>query len=367
MAVLFDGEIDVHYGFFFLQPPDADPDLSAATGGQVNGLCGAAQLGALSFVTGLHTGPLPLRVEWVREQPALAPTWEDVVEVSLLTDTPQLSLQAFEECVGVQLPAPGSYRVRYCATGMDAAVEADTRDSDEPVLDRYLVQLWPAPPGPDAVVRQTSRIAGYWHGVARHTPAPLTAEEVARAERALIEHGEAKDEHDAWKWAHRPPSDRLLALGGRASRLAHADRPLLDAVAACDAQTQRAIAAWAARRACEIAGAATLDWVARALTVLAQGGTDLPAPFDDEFAALAQLRSIPRDVQPAAGLPEPDSLGVTLTVTPEEGAVGAICCADSPDPPWAAVTALEVASEARPDRSAFFAEVRRAFPALTAT
>ena len=33
--------------------------------------------------------------------------------------------------------------------------------------DRYLLQLWPAEPAPDAVVREGSEIAAYWHGVAR--------------------------------------------------------------------------------------------------------------------------------------------------------------------------------------------------------
>ena len=34
------------------------------------------------------------------------------------------------------------------------------------------MQLWPAPPAHDAVLRQTSAIAGYWHGVALDTPPP---------------------------------------------------------------------------------------------------------------------------------------------------------------------------------------------------
>lgn len=33
-------------------------------------------------------------------------------------------------------------------------------------IDRYLLQLWPAPMAPDAILRQTSEHAAYWHRVA---------------------------------------------------------------------------------------------------------------------------------------------------------------------------------------------------------
>ncbi|WP_433733954.1 hypothetical protein ACQP0C_17585 [Nocardia sp. CA-129566] len=59
------------------------------------------------------------------------------------------------------------YRVRYCAQGMDQARQKDTRLDDEPLLDRYLLQFWPALPEPDRVVRQTSEIAASWHDHAR--------------------------------------------------------------------------------------------------------------------------------------------------------------------------------------------------------
>jgi hypothetical protein len=43
----------------------------------------------------------------------------------------------------------------------------DTVLEDDEILDRYLLQFWPADPAPDAVVRQSSDIAAYWHGWAR--------------------------------------------------------------------------------------------------------------------------------------------------------------------------------------------------------
>lgn len=39
-------------------------------------------------------------------------------------------------------------------------------------IDRYLLQLWPALPAPDAVVRRGSENASYWHGVAAATDPP---------------------------------------------------------------------------------------------------------------------------------------------------------------------------------------------------
>ena len=67
-----------------------------------------------------------------------------------------------------------TYRVRYSATGMDRARRRDTLLAGEPLLDRYLLQLWPAPPAPDSVIRETSRCAAYWHAHARTLPSPRT-------------------------------------------------------------------------------------------------------------------------------------------------------------------------------------------------
>ena len=46
---------------------------------------------------------------------------------------------------------------------MEQGSDADVVMDDEPVVDRFLLQFWPAEPRPDAVVRQTSDTAAYWH------------------------------------------------------------------------------------------------------------------------------------------------------------------------------------------------------------
>lgn len=171
MRVLFDGAVRVHYGFLSLEPADrySAAELMETRAGQSNGLCGAAHPGALSMVTGLHTGPVPVRVELHDTPPAPDDSWEDVVEVSLAPAAEQYGLASFDENHAIgPLPAT-SLRARWHARGMDTAHQEDTSDG-ETELDRYLLQLWPAPVAPDVVVAQGSDQAAYWHGEAAATP-----------------------------------------------------------------------------------------------------------------------------------------------------------------------------------------------------
>jgi hypothetical protein len=106
--------------------------------------------------------------ETIGTPPPLDPTCEDVVEVSFRPVSAHSRLvqwagEAFWELDLKEI----DYRVRYCAQGMDQARQKDTRLDGEPLLDRYLLQFWPAPPEPDRVVRQTSEIAASWHDYAR--------------------------------------------------------------------------------------------------------------------------------------------------------------------------------------------------------
>ncbi|MGN6246697.1 MAG: hypothetical protein ACTHQ3_23890 [Motilibacteraceae bacterium] len=121
------------HGYVFLLPQGMDqPELTATGRGQVNGLCGAALPGVLSLVVALSVGLVPLRVE-------------------LLDIAPP-------------------------ASGMAEAHDM-VRSEGEPVMDRYLLQLWPAPPRPDAVLRQTSPVASYWHRAAAAVPPPSSSEQ----------------------------------------------------------------------------------------------------------------------------------------------------------------------------------------------
>lgn len=170
MTTLFDGELHVHYGFINVFPEGGDPPSDLGRSGQVNGLCGAAEPGALSLITGLHTGAVPFRLEVHEAEPPPGDEWEDVVEASFTTTAVDFWLATFDDGHEFSLPRPGTYRARYSASGMDAANEQDSRMDGEPAFDRYLLQLWPGPAAPDAVVREGSERARYWHGVARETP-----------------------------------------------------------------------------------------------------------------------------------------------------------------------------------------------------
>ncbi|MGH8877778.1 MAG: hypothetical protein ACRD0P_10610 [Stackebrandtia sp.] len=165
MRVMYDGELHVHYSQFYVSSGDAGESAGAGDTrvGQANGLCGAAVPGFLFLTTGLHTGLVPLRLERHDTEPPVPEDWEDIVEVSFTSVEPQVRLLLWE---GDSFPLdlePTTYRVRYCANGMDEGHDIDGRAEGEPVADRYLMQWWPGPFQADRIVKQTSQSAGYWN------------------------------------------------------------------------------------------------------------------------------------------------------------------------------------------------------------
>ena len=165
MTTIFDGRMHLTFGQIYLMTGGVDwPDFDDSRRGQVNGLLGAAQPGRLLLTTGLHTGDVALRVERLDEEPALDDQWEEIVEVSFEPAGTALLLHGLDssQYVKTELPVV-SYRVRYCAADMDKGKEVDVVSDDEPVVDRYLLQLWPAEPAPDVIRKQTSATASYWH------------------------------------------------------------------------------------------------------------------------------------------------------------------------------------------------------------
>lgn len=104
----------------------------------------------------MHTGPVRLAVE-VRDQPPelQADPWEEVVECTVHSAWGRLHVVAEGGDIDV-FPTltphgPGDYRVRCHARGRDIAFDSVVR---EPV-ETYLLQIWPAPPAPDVVHKQT--------------------------------------------------------------------------------------------------------------------------------------------------------------------------------------------------------------------
>ncbi|CAM5640199.1 hypothetical protein [Streptomyces purpurascens] len=295
-----EGEVHVHYGQIYVEsdPDGYGPGLAEAFAGQSAGLCGAAIPGSLHLSTGLHTGDVGFTVEVCEEAPPLDPVWEDVVEVSFRPVSRDSALVQWAGEAAWPLGLEETdYRVRYCAQGMDRAGEKDTRMDDEPQLDRYLLQFWPAPPEPDRVLKQTSLSAAHWHRYARELPPPPTPAERAEAERQerLAEETAERERllaRERWKWGGQSPSQALRDVGGNVRGLLPFDPALLHALDASGPATQRAVALLAARRACEAAGLTTLDWVADALTALAES-RPLPPPFDDDALMWQTLATDP--------------------------------------------------------------------------
>jgi hypothetical protein len=389
MRTLLDGEVDVHYWQMYVESgPVGIPDLQGAFAGQANGICGAAVPHSLFLITGLHTGTVGFRIELHEVPPWLDEEWEDVVEVSFRAATTEVALLDWDgEGHPLDLE-PTDYRVRYSASGMDEAREQDTRLEDEPALDRYLLQFWPAPPAADRVIKQTSEAAKFEHRHARELPPPahqdppfgragaqrgpadalaghddgadaelrtrLQAERVRlQAERALQERLARFEER---RWGGRQPTERLRKVGGNALGLARLDRDLVDAIADADPALQRAIAGWAARRAYTLAGIAALGWVAPALAA-AERGQALPPPFDDRarvWQLLHSDRRVPRTtVTPLRGGP-----GIK---SQQHMAVPALFAAVHADPLQAALDSLYAAVAVGGSHRQLLDEVRRTF------
>lgn len=366
---VFDAGVHVTYAMAFVESREYWPAGDGeARAGQVNGLCGAAVPGRLKLTTGLHTGWVGLMVEVYDTRPAVDEAWEDVVEVSFTPATRRVRVAQWEggEPCAFDLD-PVTHRVRYSATGMDAAHQAGVVFEDEPPVDRYLLQLWPEPHAPDAVVKQTSAQAAYWHRHARTLPPPPTPEEKAEAERLAREreaHARAERvrAYELRMWDGIPPTDRLRHAGGNVHGIRMLDVHLTHAIARTGAQTQRAIARHAAHRAFAEARLTDIDWIAPALTALDEGRA-LPPPFDDPTAVWQRLWD--DDRVPHTMITLPDNPAQELLQ--QAAALPALFAAAEPDPLQAALDAVFAAAVTfGADHRAFLDDVRRTHPEVAA-
>jgi hypothetical protein len=177
-VVVLTGGVEVSYWQFYVTDGWSDqPLFEEAFHGQANGLCGAQTRRGLFLSTGLHGGRVPVEVQVLHAEPLLESDWEEAVEVSVELAGPELVVLGWGGASShtVPLPIPGTYRFRYCASGMDAGRRQDTILGDEPSPDRYRLQCWPAPMSPDAILRQTSAAARSAHAGVRDVlppPAP---------------------------------------------------------------------------------------------------------------------------------------------------------------------------------------------------
>jgi hypothetical protein len=317
--------------------------------GQLNGLCGAAQSGALLLSTGLRFGPVHVIAERHSEPPAPGDGWEDVVEVSFAAPDSDIVLRQWDgDRFPLRLPA-GDYRVRVSARGMDLGNDVETLDGDVPV-DTYLLQFWPAPPTQDRVLRQTSNTARIKHQ--QNTGRGPSDEEAAEEQRA----------QDRRTFGDVVPNDRLRAAGS-AGGLAKLDPALTVALSHAPDETHRAVAAWAAEKALTLAGIVDMPQLAPAVDALRRGDT-VSSPFDnryrtfDLFGDLMPTTTVAR--LPGTGMENESPIGQQWY------AVCALGETAEPDSLEAAISTVVFTLQVYgPDEyRGFLTEIRSKFPAL---
>jgi hypothetical protein len=164
-------------GQYWIWDPAADLALPEAYDGLI---AATARLAVVR--TGTHTGWVAVRVAVAGAAPGLdADGWDEVAEVSLSAapDSPGLSVisdgSGPDELAALTPAGAGSYRVRVHARGQDDGAAADVV-SGVPV-EEHLIQVWPAPPAPEAVHKtvgdegEPEVPAGPWDGPTDSDPA----------------------------------------------------------------------------------------------------------------------------------------------------------------------------------------------------
>lgn len=170
--VLLDQVVDTDYGQFDLTwdvEGGFDGAFERFFSGQVNGLVGAADPSGVYLNLARRSGGSPVRIILTDAPPAADDSWEDVVEVSTSVSVgaePQWMSWAGEDGGPLDGLTPGEYRVRVSARGRD---EGHDGEFAEDAVDFYLVEMWPAPISPDAILKVGSENAKYWHQEVGHT------------------------------------------------------------------------------------------------------------------------------------------------------------------------------------------------------
>lgn len=362
--VLFDGRLLVDYGFIYVRAEDDETDWSTGNHrrGQRNGLCGAATPGMLHLHTGTNMGDVSVRVELHTAAPTLDEQWEEVVEVSFHSTYDVVGLHTFDGFFELSLPR-GQYRVRYCARGMDPAHDRGMPDADQPAADSYLLQLWPAPPGPDRILRQTSEIAGYWHRTDRDVE--IDPDQAAAESRHLAD---LQKREDLVRFGGRIPSDRLRSTDTYIPAFRALDEDLMWALDRVGDEVHREIARWAALRALNVAELASYPVVAAAVAAL-ERAEPLGGPFAGDVPSYNELVGhMPEQDTMVPVLPWAVEPGSTEEQGRETAALYAVTATNDDDSLSAALNAIYSAAMAygADDYPQFLDEIWAAFPQLGA-
>ncbi|HEY7265220.1 MAG TPA: hypothetical protein VH589_27545 [Trebonia sp.] len=145
-----------HYQYYLRDEAcEYDPEAAPLEEDDLVAVCAAQHL--LKVHTGMYGFDLPLTVEPLdAEPPADLDAWPEVSEVSVILAGPALLIESVLTGTTDQFPLPGhpsqtrTYHVRIHATGRDEAAEAVhvSTENGDPLTERHLIQLWPAPVQP---------------------------------------------------------------------------------------------------------------------------------------------------------------------------------------------------------------------------
>ena len=145
-------EIFADYFQFYLQDETADGDLSNAWDAPAVERMLAVSSGAVGLGT-VRTMDVPVTLEFLDFEPlSELADFDHVVEGSLTIETGPLVIAGCTDYFpdAARFPVePGTYRVRLSCSGLDSLSEDGLEGKD-----RYLVQLWLAPPIDPRVLKQ---------------------------------------------------------------------------------------------------------------------------------------------------------------------------------------------------------------------
>jgi plasmid stabilization system protein ParE len=145
-----------HYQYY-LRDTDCehDPEVAALEEDELVSVHSDQHL--IQVHTGMYGFDLPLTVEILDAVPAADfAAWQEVFEATAVLAGPVLLIESILTGQADRLPLPAEpgqtrcYRVRVHATGRAEAAEAVhvCVDDGDPLTERHLIQVWPAPAGP---------------------------------------------------------------------------------------------------------------------------------------------------------------------------------------------------------------------------
>jgi hypothetical protein len=144
------------YSQYYLHDFDSEYDFEVAPLEEDGLVSVRADRHMIQVYTGMWGFDLPLTVEILDAEPSTDfDAWQDVSEATAVLTGPVLLIAYDPERVD-RFPLPagpdqtGSYRVRVHATGRAEAAEAVhvCADDGDPLIERHLIQVWPAPVEP---------------------------------------------------------------------------------------------------------------------------------------------------------------------------------------------------------------------------